>query len=132
MLFFLCAFVFVCVFREQLDSALLAELSSITDSPAQPEKNLHGIHGNGRAPSCYSTPRSPGKAAHNENFNLRCFTVSHNISITVNSKCFDLPIAGGDGSDLSKVLISIRRAGPGPHIALCCRVVIHAFCSHDI
>ncbi|XP_056298613.1 uncharacterized protein LOC130211680 isoform X3 [Pseudoliparis swirei] len=49
---------------EQLDSALLAELSSITDSPAQPEKNLHGIRGNGRAPSCYSTPRSPGVRRH--------------------------------------------------------------------
>ncbi|XP_031727423.1 inactive serine/threonine-protein kinase TEX14 isoform X2 [Anarrhichthys ocellatus] len=41
------------------DMALLAELSSITDSPAQPLKKLHGVSGSRTAPPCYSTPRSP-------------------------------------------------------------------------
>ncbi|KAM8897233.1 uncharacterized protein tex14 isoform 2-T3 [Spinachia spinachia] len=38
---------------------LLAELSSITHSPAQSQENLHCIFGYRRAPPCYSTPRSP-------------------------------------------------------------------------
>ncbi|KAL6099217.1 tex14 [Pungitius sinensis] len=38
---------------------LLAELSSITDSPAQSQENRHCISGYRRAPPCYSTPRSP-------------------------------------------------------------------------
>ncbi|XP_037605266.1 inactive serine/threonine-protein kinase TEX14-like isoform X2 [Sebastes umbrosus] len=43
----------------RLDMALLAELSSITSSPAQPQEKLHGVSVNGRAPPCNSTPRSP-------------------------------------------------------------------------
>ncbi|XP_054481203.1 uncharacterized protein LOC129113089 [Anoplopoma fimbria] len=44
----------------RLDAALMAELSSITDSPAQPqERRLHGISDSRRATPCYSTPRSP-------------------------------------------------------------------------
>ncbi|XP_074466779.1 uncharacterized protein LOC141752626 [Sebastes fasciatus] len=43
----------------RLDMALLAELSSITSSPAQPQEKLHSVSVNGRAPPCNSTPRSP-------------------------------------------------------------------------
>ncbi|KAM6911846.1 uncharacterized protein PEZ65_016037 [Lycodopsis pacificus] len=46
------------------DMALLDELSSITDSPAQPLKKLHGVSGNRTAPPCYSTPRSPDVRRH--------------------------------------------------------------------
>ncbi|KAK5858949.1 hypothetical protein PBY51_003053 [Eleginops maclovinus] len=43
----------------QLDMALLAELSSITSSPAQAQEKLSSISVSGRAPPCNSTPRSP-------------------------------------------------------------------------
>ncbi|XP_044078352.1 uncharacterized protein LOC122888243 isoform X3 [Siniperca chuatsi] len=41
------------------DMAVLAELSSITYSPAPPQEKLYSISVNRRAPPCNSTPRSP-------------------------------------------------------------------------
>ncbi|XP_059207300.1 inactive serine/threonine-protein kinase TEX14-like isoform X2 [Centropristis striata] len=38
---------------------MLAELSSISHSPAQPQEKLYSIRANGPAPPCNSTPRSP-------------------------------------------------------------------------
>nr|XP_033954193.1 inactive serine/threonine-protein kinase TEX14-like [Pseudochaenichthys georgianus] len=43
----------------QLDMALLAELSSITASPAPAQEKLPRVSVSGRAPPCNSTPRSP-------------------------------------------------------------------------
>ncbi|KAF3841425.1 hypothetical protein F7725_007287, partial [Dissostichus mawsoni] len=43
----------------QLDMALLAELSSITASPAPAQEKLSSVSVSGRAPPCNSTPRSP-------------------------------------------------------------------------
>ncbi|XP_045894914.1 inactive serine/threonine-protein kinase TEX14-like isoform X1 [Micropterus dolomieu] len=46
-------------YMARLDVALLAELSSITCSPAPPQEKLYSISVNKRVPPCNSTPRSP-------------------------------------------------------------------------